>query len=197
MPRYNIAPTQDVPAVVARRQGGGRQLRLFRWGLIPSWAKDPEIGNRLINARGETVAEKASFRGPLARRRCLILADGFYEWQKVRGGKQPHHIRMRDGSAFAMAGLWDHWTSPDGSEIESCTILTTTPNEMLEQIHNRMPVILSPKDYGLWLDPQVRPSPAMHALLRPFPAEEMEARAVSKFVNNPGNDSQECIRPLD
>jgi putative SOS response-associated peptidase YedK len=194
-PRFNIAPTQPV-AVVAN--DGKNRLDFFLWGLIPSWAKDPEIGNRMINARAETLAEKPSFRAAFRRRRCLILADGFYEWQQQTGSKAktPIYIRLKTKKPFAFAGLWENWNSPDGSQILSCTIITTTPNELLQSIHNRMPVILTPEVYPLWLSPQDKYPDELTALLRPYPAEEMTAYPVSRLVNSPENDVAECIQPL-
>ncbi len=151
-PRYNIAPTQPVAAVRVSPASMVREMALLHWGLIPFWAKDRKIGNRMINARSETVAEKPAFRAAFKRRRCLVAADGFYEWQKQDGGKQPYYIRRHDGRPFAIAGLWESWKSEDEAVIESCTLLTTTPNELIRPLHNRMPVILHPKDYDLWLD---------------------------------------------
>jgi putative SOS response-associated peptidase YedK len=202
-PRYNIAPTQNVPAVRLiiedgqRRQRRQRRLHLLRWGLIPSWAKDRSIGNRMINARSETAADKPSFCRALRRRRCLVVADGFYEWQRQGRARQPYLIRMRDRRPFGIAGLWEQWVSPDGEAIESCTLLTTTPNELVGQIHDRMPVILHPKDYDLWLDPQTQDPAALKDLLRPCPADVLEAFPVSTRVNSPALDDPGCIEPLD
>ena len=193
-PRYNIAPTQAVAAI--RDAGAGRDLVMLHWGLIPSWSKDAAIGARMINARGETVAEKPSFRTPFRSRRCLILADGFYEWKRVGAGKQPHHIRMADGRPFAFAGLWDCWAPAGGEPVESCTIVTTAPNEVLAPIHDRMPVILPPAAYALWLDPSVREKERLQELLQPFPASAMTAYPVSPRVNNPRNDDRDCIARL-
>ena len=153
-PRYNIAPTQPV-ATVLQTSAHERQFQLLRWGLIPAWAKDATMGSRLINARAETVAEKPSFRSAFRHRRCLVIADGFYEWRRQDGKKQPFYFRMKNQQPFAFAGLWEHWQDPKGEAIDSCTILTTEANELLQQIHERMPVILNPKDYDLWLDPTV------------------------------------------
>ncbi len=191
-PRYNIAPTQPV-AVIANT--GQNKLDFFLWGLIPSWAKDPAIGQQMINARAETLAEKPSFKAAYRRRRCLILADGFYEWRKEADGKTktPLHIGLESGQPFALAGLWERWASPMGDEILSCTIITTSPNELMAAIHNRMPVILPPEAYALWLDPAERAATELAPLLRPFPAELMHAYPVSKLVNNPRNDSPACI----
>jgi len=202
-PRYNIAPTQPVAIVRASahpRLAGQREWALVRWGLIPSWAKDPSIGARMINARAETVAEKPSFRAPFRRRRCLVPADGFYEWRKVDGRKQPYYIRMQDGGPFAIAGLWEHWQGPDGSELQTCTLLTTEPNELLAPIHNRMPVIIAPEDYDEWLD-VTNEEPhflsLLHHLLRPYPAQAMDAYPVSAYVSNARNEGEACIKPVD
>lgn len=195
-PRYNIAPTQPVLAVRLTPDTEERELAFLQWGLIPSWSKDIKIGSRLINARSETVAEKPSFRAAFKRRRCLIPADGYYEWQRQGNGKQPIYIHSRDGAPFALAGLWETWHSADGSMIDSCTILTTEPNELMAPIHNRMPVILEQPDYSMWLHPGDSPDDAHH-LLRPYPSEKMAAYPVSMLVNNPRNDSPDCIVPLN
>jgi putative SOS response-associated peptidase YedK len=195
-PRYNIAPTQPVAAVRIATGTTAREIVLLHWGLIPFWAKDPGIGARMINARSETASEKPAFRAAFRRRRCLVVADGFYEWQKQNGTKQPHFIRMRDGRPFAFAGLWEHWEGPDASVIESCTLLTTAPNDLLQLLHNRMPVILQPDDYELWLDPEVEQPERLQPILRPFPPQEMAAYPVSRYVNSPNNDDPRCIEPL-
>ncbi len=194
-PRYNIAPTQPVVVVRETAVSEQRELTFVQWGLIPSWAKDPKIGSRLINARSETVAEKPSFRAAFKRRRCLVLADGFYEWQKLDGKKQPTFIHLKDKQPFALAGLWETWQSPDGGILDTCTILTTTPNELMTPIHNRMPVILEPEDYNTWLFPGTQPDQAFH-LLRPFPKEKMAAYPVSTWVNSPSHDDAQCIAPI-
>ncbi len=173
-----------------------RELTFMLWGLIPSWAKDSKIGSSLINARSETVAEKPSFRAAFKRRRCLVLADGFYEWQAINGKKQPMFIHMTEQRPFALAGLWESWHSPDGGVLDTCTILTTTPNELMAPIHNRMPVILEPEDYNTWLNPGDQPNIAMH-LLRPFSSEKMAAYPVSTWVNSPAHDDAQCIVPLE
>jgi putative SOS response-associated peptidase YedK len=193
-PRYNIAPSQPVMAVA---NDGRRTADFFVWGLIPAWAKDPAIGGRLINARGETLAEKPAFRGSYKYKRCLILADGFYEWQPQPGKKTklPHYIRLKGGGPFALAGLWDEWNSPDGSAVRTCTIVTTGPNELMSAIHNRMPVILHPEDQGRWIEPGAATPASLNPLLQPFPASEMEAYPVSTLVNTPANDRAECIAP--
>jgi putative SOS response-associated peptidase YedK len=194
-PRYNIAPTQPIAAVP---NDGRNAVDHFVWGLIPFWAKDPSIGSRMINARSETLAEKNSFKNPYKRRRCLILADGFYEWTKVPGQKtkQPYYLRMEDGAPFAFAGLWEEWQSPEGSQLRSATIITTEPNPLVAKVHNRMPVILHPDDYALWLSPDEQPPSALQHLLTAFPAEEMVAYPVSTMVNSPANESPENIAPL-
>lgn len=196
IPRYNIAPTQPVVAI-RLDEHGERDLTFFHWGLIPSWSKDIQIGSRMINARSETVTEKPSFRTAFKRRRCLIPADGFYEWQKQADGKQPMFIRPSDEAErpFALAGLWEFWSDPEGGTIQSCTILTTTPNELMAPIHNRMPVIVEPEDFDLWLHPEPDPEQGLH-LLRPYPAAKMVAYPVSTLVNNPRNDNPECIQPI-
>jgi putative SOS response-associated peptidase YedK len=195
-PRFNIAPTQEV-AIVRELDGGAREIALVSWGLIPVWAKERAIGNRLINARGETLAEKPAFRDGYKRRRCLVLADGFYEWQKVAGGKQPWAIRAKSREPFGMAGLWSRWKDPaTGESVDSCTIVTTAPNELLAPIHDRMPVIVPPAARALWLDPAPGDPARLGALLVPLPAGEMEAFAVSKRVNSPANDDPRCLEPL-
>jgi putative SOS response-associated peptidase YedK len=211
-PRFNIAPTQAV-AVVRIRPDERTQLRStqakernefrsmerelvwMQWGLVPRWAEDPSIGNRLINARAETAADKPAFRDAMRRRRCLIVADGFYEWQRQGGAKQPYFIRLRDGRPFAFAGLWEAWRRPDGSLLESCTLLTTDPNDLVRPIHDRMPVILPPDAYVSWLDPAERDARRLAPLLVPYPAEPMETYPVSTLVNSPSHESPECIEP--
>lgn len=193
-PRYNIAPTQDVAAI--RDAEGTRELVALRWGLIPSWSKDPSIGNRLINARAETLGEKPAFRSAFRSRRCLIVADGFFEWAREGKGKQPYLIRYRDGRPFGFAGLWERWRDPDGGEVESCTIVTTEPNALVAPIHDRMPVIVPPAGHARWLDPAGSDPEALAALLRPADCDGMVAFAVATAVNNPANDSPECVRPL-
>jgi putative SOS response-associated peptidase YedK len=191
-PRYNIAPSQAV-AVIAN--GPSRKLEFFKWGLIPSWAKDPKIGNRMINARAETLNEKPSFRTALKKRRCLILADGFYEWKKEGKTKTPMYLQLKDGEPFAFAGLWETWKSPEDEVIKSCTIITTGPNALVKKIHDRMPVILPAKAYDLWLSPDELPAEKALPLLKPFAASQMKAVSVSPLVNNPAFDSRECIIP--
>ncbi len=202
-PRFNIAPTQPILAIpndaTPALAGGAREntADFFLWGLIPSWAKDPSIANKLINARGETLGEKPSFRGGFKYKRCLVLADGFYEW-KVQAGvktKIPHFIFMQDRKPFAFAGLWDEWHSLDGGTLRTCTIITTEPNELMSTLHNRMPVILDKKDYAEWLDPAPRTPDSLQHLIYSFPADKMSAYPVSTLVNAPGNDRAECVIP--
>lgn len=195
LPRYNIAPSQPVAVVP---NDGNNKLDFFNWGLIPFWAKDPKIGNRMINARAETLAEKPSFRGSFKYKRCLVLADGFYEWRKAPGttAKTPMFIRMKDKKPFAFAGLWDSWQSKDGSEIRSCTIITTEPNNLVAEIHNRMPVILTADAYPDWLHEGEHDQSLLSSLLKPYPSEAMEAYPVSRMVNSPQNDSPDIIKPM-
>ena len=192
-PRYNIAPTQSI-AAVRLDAAAARELVLLRWGLIPSWADDPSIGSRLLNARAETAATKPSFRAAFRARRCLILADGFYEWQKIPGGKQPFYIRMQDDAPFAFAGLWEHWQHEDKT-IESCTILTTAANKLMRPLHDRMPVILPRDTYRHWLDPGCDDREMLMQMMRPYPAEDMLAYCVSTLVNKYQNDNAKCVAP--
>ena len=194
-PRFNVAPTQPVLAIP---NDGENTADFFVWGLIPMWAKDPGIGSRLINARGETLAEKPAFRGSLKYKRCLILADGFYEWKsaEARKSKTPYFIHMKDHKPFAFAGLWDSWNSPDGSLVKSCTIITTEPNELVSIIHNRMPVILHPRDYAKWLDTSPQTPDQLKPLIKPFPTEEMTAYPVSTLVNKTENDTAQLVVPI-
>jgi len=194
-PRYNIAPSQSVAVVRLKSDASHRELVQLRWGLIPSWAKDPKIAYSTINAKAETVAEKPAFRSAFRKRRCLIPASGFYEWQKEGKQKQPMYIRLRDRRPFAFAGLWEHWEPKEGEPLESCTIVTTDANEFMVPIHNRMPVILASQDYDRWLDPTVPPD-SLQAFLKPYAVNEMEAYAVSKMVNNPRNDILQCVEPI-
>lgn len=193
-PRFNIAPSQPILAIPNDNK---LAADFFVWGLIPMWAKDPTIGSRLINARGETLAEKPSFRGSYRHKRCLILADGFYEWKSVgdKKTKTPYYIHMQDRQPFAMAGLWDSWESPDGSSLKTCTIITTTPNELMETIHDRMPVILHPRDYAKWLDAAPQTPENLQPLIKPFNADAMSAYPVSTLVNKPANDMPELVVP--
>lgn len=199
VPRYNIAPTQPIGIVRFNAQAGTPEWALTAWGLVPSWSKDPTIGSRMINARAETAAEKPSFRAAFRRRRCLIPVDGFYEWQKQGSRKQPYFINMEDDAPFAFAGLWEYWEGADGSALETSTILTTEPNALMATLHNRMPVILEPDDYALWLgtpeDDRKGLSLLQH-LLRPYPPDRMRAVPVSTYVNTPRNEGPDCIIPV-
>ena len=194
-PRFNIAPTQ--PVLIARVLPGldGIQLGRVRWGLVPGWAKDTRQGARLINARSETAASKPAFRGPFKKHRCLIPADGFFEWKRSGKSKQPYYVRMNEHAPFALAGLWARWESPGGEVIESCTILTTVPNDVVAHIHDRMPVILAQPQFELWLDPEISDPQQLTSLLVPFPPDQMEAFPVSDHVGKVGNDDRYCIEP--
>jgi putative SOS response-associated peptidase YedK len=192
-PRYNIAPSQ---LVVTIRQIESRTLARCKWGLIPFWAKDPAIANKLINAKAETLAEKPSFKYALAKRRCLIPADGFYEWKKQgKAPSQPIYIRRRDRGLFAFAGLWEEWKTPEGDKLQTCTIITVEPNELISQFHHRMAAILRPEDEAAWLDLK-NPVADVAPLLRPYPAEELEAFEVSRTVNSPSFDDPSCIAAI-
>jgi len=195
-PRYNIAPGQEIPAIQARADGedGHRSSAMLHWGLIPFWADDPESAHEPINARSETVDEKPTFRAAFKERRCLIPATGFYEWVSRNGSKQPYLIRMTDGDPFAFAGLWERWEGEDRC-VESCTILTTRPNQLIKPFHDRMPVILPPARYGPWLNPDTPPD-KRKSFLTPHPSDRMEAYPVSKHVNNPRNDDPSCVSPV-
>ena len=195
-PRYNIAPSQTVAAVRIPSEGVGRELALLRWGLIPSWAKDPSIGSRMINARSESAAEKPAFRAAIRRRRCLVPADGFYEWKRADGRKQPYYVRMRDRKTFAFGGIWESWEGPEGEAVESCALLTTGSNELIEAIHDRMPVIISPADYERWLSPEEKDPSALVPFYRPYPSDAMSAYPVGTAVNNPKTDTPALIEPL-
>lgn len=194
-PRYNIAPGQSILAV-RQAQDHSRLAQPLRWGLIPSWAKDPGIAHRLINARAETAAQKPSFRSAFRHRRCLLPADGFYEWLGPAGKKQPYYFHMRNGGPFAIAGLWEQWQARDGADLQSCTLLTTTANAVVARVHQRMPVILQPRDYTDWLDPRMKDVELLQALLQPFPAEDMGVYPVADVVNRTVNDGRQCIEPL-
>jgi putative SOS response-associated peptidase YedK len=191
-PRYNIAPTQDVPIVRLSRAGDARELIMVRWGLVPYWAEDVAIGNRLINARCETIERTPAFREAYRWRRCLVPADGFFEWRKDGKARQPLLVRRRDRVPFAFAGLWERWKQSDGNVLRSCTIVTCPPNALVAPVHNRMPVILAPEDFARWLDPEA----AGRELLKPCPPEWLEAYEVSPRVNSPQNDDPECIAPV-
>lgn len=195
-PRYNIAPSQPIAAIRIDPGTTTRTLVMLRWGLIPPWAKDPKMGNHCINAKAETVAEKPSFRSAFKARRCLIVATGFYEWHVQGHAKQPTWIGLRSQQPFAFAGLWEHWRPSDGHPLETCTIITTEPNDLMAPIHNRMPVILSPASYDQWLDPTFQQTEPLQALLRPYPSEALMAYSVSSLVNNPRHDAPQCLEPV-
>ena len=203
--RYNVAPTQQVAAIrqatpTDSQTATGYGFTLLRWGLVPFWAKDPKMGSRMINARCETVQEKPSFRSAFKYRRCLILADGYFEWRKINGAKQPYYIHRTDDLPFAMAGLWEHWESkgsePDSTPLETCTVLTTEANCLTREVHDRMPVILNPDDLGLWLAESAG-SEDLLKLLRPAPEDELVVEPVSRIVNSPRRDEPECIQPIE
>ncbi|TVY01381.1 SOS response-associated peptidase [Cohnella terricola] len=191
MPRYNVAPMQNVLAVV--HNGKKNRLGELRWGLVPSWASDDKIGSKMINARAETLLERSSFKSLVRRKRAIVPADGFYEWKKQGNLKQPMRMTMKGGGIFSMAALYDTWLSPDGRKISTCTIITTTPNSLMADIHDRMPVILRPEDEAEWLDRGNEDVRGLMALLRPYSAEAMRAYPVSPIVGNVKNDTAECI----
>ena len=195
-PRYNIAPTQDVAAVRFNPYKDKREFVFLQWDFVPFWADEPKTKYSMINAKAETVADKPSFRAAFQKRRCLILADGFYEWQKRDGKKQPYFLHMKDDPPFAFAGLWEHWQGDD-EEVESCTIIVTEANDLLEPMHDRMPVILAPDDYDFWLDPGIGDKERLQKLLRPYSSDEMEAYPVSTPINKPTNDVEECVEPVE
>jgi putative SOS response-associated peptidase YedK len=195
-PRYNIAPTQDIACIMSENPG---ELSFLRWGLIPSWSKDESIGSKMINARSETINEKPSFRNAFRKRRCLIIASGFYEWKKTEGvaKKSPYYIYLSSGLPFTFAGVWESWKKPEtGERINSTSIITTFANELMLGLHDRMPVIIHPDNYDLWLDSRNDDHNELLSILKPYPSEEMECYAVSDLVNNPRNDSEDCIKPL-
>lgn len=193
IPRYNIAPSQDILAVRADPEGK-KEPAYFRWGLVPFWAKDEKIGYRMINARAETAAEKPSFREAMRKRRLLIPASGFFEWKKEKNSKQPYYICRKDKKPFSLGGLWERWEK-GSSPLESCTILTTEPNSLLAPVHNRMPLIIPPEAYAGWLDPET-PSEAVTTLLQPADPDLFTAYPVSRAVNSPANDMPDIIEPL-
>ncbi len=197
-PRYNIAPSQIIPVIRHAQSGAGlREMAGCKWGLIPFWAKDPKIGNNLINAKAETIAEKPSFKQAFAKRRCLIPTDGFYEWQKRgKAPSQPIYIRRRDGGLFAFAGLWEVWKSPEGEPLETCTIITVEPNELISKIHHRMAAILKLDDEAAWIDPKSSVDDLLQ-MLRPYDSDALEAIPVSRAVNSPAHDSPACIVPAE
>lgn len=193
---YNIAPSQIVP-VITQRGDEGRALEGFKWGLVPSWAKDPKIGYKMINARAEGIETKPSFKNALVRRRCLVPVTGFYEWRKLDAkNKQPYHIGLPDDGLFALAGLWEYWKSPEGEPLKSFTIITTSANEQMQPLHDRMPVVLEPEDEKEWLDPENRDVTSLVELLRPYP-DELKLYPVSKAVNSPEFDDPSCREPWE
>lgn len=196
-PRYNIAPTQPVPIIRQDPKEPARHLSLVRWGLIPSWAKDGSGAGKMINARSETADTKPAFRDALRLRRCLIPADGFYEWRRTRQAKQPFCFEVNDGELFAFAGIWDRWRDRRGNTLETCAIMTTTPNDVTAAIHDRMPVIVDPEAYDLWLDPGMRDTRVVSDLLRPYDASQMCCYPVSRRINHPSNDDEECSRRVE
>jgi putative SOS response-associated peptidase YedK len=196
-PWFNIAPTQPIPVIRQNPKEPIRELSLVRWGLIPAWAKDPSIAAKMINARSETAATKPAFRDALRLRRCLIPADGFYEWARTGRDKQPYCFEVNGGELFAFAGIWDRWRDPSGQWIKSCSILTTTPNAVTSAVHDRMPVILGKDDYDLWLDPGMTNVEALSDLLKPYDSLLMRSYAVSSRVNHVANDDEECSTPAD
>ncbi|MFC4409830.1 SOS response-associated peptidase [Chungangia koreensis] len=193
-PSYNIAPSHQVVAII--NDGRRNRLGRLRWGLIPPWAKDEKMGYKTINARGETVANKPSFRNAYRKKRCILPADSFYEWQHDGKNKTPINIKMKDGGLFGLAGLWESWKSPDGNLIHSCTVVTTEANEIMEQIHDRMPVILKPESEKIWLSPSIQDPEVLNRLIRPFDAEQMETFIVSNEVNSPKSNHEGLIIPV-
>jgi len=193
-PRYNIAPSQQV-AIVRQQNGGDRELVFMQWGLIPSWTKDPTVSYKMINARSETAHEKPSFKQAFRSRRCIIPATGFYEWETVGKEKIPHYIHLHGGEIMSLAGLWERWKSPEGEEIETCTILTTAANSLVRHLHDRMPVILRRDEFDLWLDRDIDDLNRLTELFHCCPADRLQEYVVSKDVNSPSNDSPECIIP--
>jgi putative SOS response-associated peptidase YedK len=196
-PRYNIAPTQPIPVIRQNPKEPIRELSLVRWGLIPSWAKDPSVAAKMINARSETAATKPAFRDALKSRRCLVPADAFYEWMRTGKARQPYCFEVGEGELFAFAGIWDRWRNPSGNTVETCSILTTTPNAVTSAIHDRMPVILDPDSYDLWLDPGMQNVAAASELLKPCDARLMRCYPISTRINSVVNDDAECSRPVE
>ena len=202
LPRFNIAPRHVVLAIRHEPESGHREVVPLRWGFIPSWAKDSTIGNRLMNARGETVNQKPAFKSAFMQRRCLVPADGFFEWRKRKDRgfehrKCPYYIRFQDGRLFGFAGLWESWKDHNGKGVETCTIITTTPNEIVKPIHERMPVIIEEHNYEEWLNAGPAQRGSLQNMLRPFPPHEMEALPVGSWVNNPTVDDRKCVEPIE
>jgi putative SOS response-associated peptidase YedK len=196
-PRYNVAPTQPIPVIRQNPKEPVRELSLMKWGLIPSWAKDSSVAAQMINARSETASTKPAFRDALKSRRCLIPADGFYEWMRTGKTKQPYCFEVNDGELFAFAGLWDRWKDPSGNWVKTCSILTTTPNAMTAAVHDRMPVILDPDYYDLWLDPGMQNLATASDLLNPYDACLMRCYPISTRINHVANEDEECSRPVE
>jgi putative SOS response-associated peptidase YedK len=198
-PRYNIAPSQPVAVVRAAADSGGakRELVKLRWGLVPSWAQDPSVGNQMINARVETAATKPAFRSAMRNRRCLIPTDGFYEWKKVGKPKQPYFIHLPGDKPFAFAGLWERWSDPEGRPVETCTILTTDASPLLRPLHDRMPVIVEPGDYAAWLDPSETDPARLRPMFASLTADQLVLSPVSTLVNSPANDDPRCVEPSE
>lgn len=196
-PRYNIAPTQSVPVIRQNHKQPVRELSFVRWGLIPSWAKESSVAAQMINARSETAGTKPAFRDALKYRRCIIPADGFYEWQKTGKAKQPYCFEINEGELFAFAGIWDRWNNANGNSLETCSILTTTPNDVTLPVHDRMPVILDQETYDLWLDPGMRDVNAASELLKPYDARQMRSFPISTRINHVANDDEACSTPVE
>jgi putative SOS response-associated peptidase YedK len=196
-PRYNIVPTQPVPVIRQHPKEPVRQVSLMKWGLIPSWAKSPSSAAGMINARSETAATKPAFRDPLKYRRCLIPADSFYEWKRSGTSKEPYCFEVNNGELFAFAGLWDGWKNAEGQWVRTCSILTTTPNTLAAGVHDRMPVILHPDSYELWLDPGMTDVQVVSEFLKPYDARLMRCYPVSTRINHVANDDVECSRPVE
>jgi putative SOS response-associated peptidase YedK len=196
-PRYNIAPTQPIPVIRQNPKEPVRELSLLRWGLIPSWAKESSIAAKMINARSETASTKPALRDALKSRRCLVPADAFYEWMRTGKAKQPYCFEVGEGELFAFAGIWDRWRNPSGNTVETCSILTTTPNSVTSAVHDRMPVILDPDCYDLWLDPGMRDVAAASELLRPYDARRMRCYPISTRINHVANDDEECSKAME
>lgn len=192
-PSYNISPSQNMLAVIKQES---RKLMTCKWGFIPSWAKDPAIGHKMINARAETIATKPAFRSSYKKHRCLIVADGFYEWKKTEHGKVPYFIHLKSGKPFGFAGIYSRWTSDKGESIDTCSIITTSANELIETVHDRMPVIISKESMESWLDTDMTDEGILSSMLKPYPSEEMELYQISKMVNDPKHNSPDLLEPV-
>lgn len=195
-PSYNVAPAQQVPVIRTFADNGRRELAFLHWGLVPSWAREPSMGSRMINARAETIWEKPAFRHAIRYRRCIVPASGFFEWQEEGGKKQPLYLRIRESPIMGLAGIWEKWNTPEEALLETFAILTTTSNQLIEPIHDRMPVILHPREYDLWLDREVTAPEMLKRLYHPYPSELLDICRVSDLVNSPRNNSPACIEPL-